>query len=104
MILSGHVHMFSVIPFNSGRPLQIVAGDGGTALSGAVPESIDGTVIQGNAVHGSQLRVDFGYIWLRKSAPASDSTWDLRLQSTEGLAIVDCSIGSGHTACGSTEK
>jgi hypothetical protein len=104
MILSGHVHMFSVIPFDSGRPLQIVAGDGGTALSAPVPESVDGTVIQGNAVHGSQLRVDFGYIWLRKSASASGSIWDLRLQSTNGVAIVECSIASEHTACGSNEK
>jgi len=104
MILSGHVHMFSVIPFDSGRPLQIVAGDGGTALSAKVPESVDGTLIQGNAVHGSQLRVDFGYIWLRKSTSASGSMWDLRLQSTEGAAIVECSVAHGHSVCGSEDK
>jgi hypothetical protein len=96
MIFSGHVHMFAVIPFDSGRPTQIVAGDGGTELSAPVPASIDGTVIQGNAVHGSQTRVEFGYTWLRKT----DTGWNLTLRSTEASAIVQCAISNGHAACG----
>jgi hypothetical protein len=104
LIFSGHVHMFSVLPFEAGRPMQIVSGDGGTALSGPVPESVDGTLIQGNAVHGSQLRVEFGYVWLRKSAAATGEVWDLTLRSTSGEAIVECSIAGGHSACGSSEK
>jgi hypothetical protein len=104
MVLSGHVHMFSVIPFDIGRPLQIVSGDGGTALSGPILESIDGTLIQGNAVRGSQIRVDFGYTLLRKSTTDSGEAWDLTLQSVAGEAIVQCSVTGGHSACGSKEK
>ena len=104
MVLSGHVHMFSVIPFESGRPTQVVSGDGGTALSGPVPETVDGTLIQGNAVRGSQIRVEFGYVWLRKSGSDSGDTWDLTLRSTSDEAIVRCSIAVGHSVCGSKGK
>ncbi len=97
MVLSGHIHMFAVIPFDSGRPIQIVAGDGGTQLSRPVPPSVDGTVIQGMAVRGSQTRVDFGYTWLRKT----NEGWDLTLRSTSGTAIVECAMKDGHAVCGS---
>lgn len=97
MVLSGHIHMFAVIPFDSGRPMQLVAGDGGTALSEPLPPSVDGTVIDGTAVHGSQTRIDFGYTWLHKSKDG----WDLSLRSTSGNAIVECAMKDGHAACGS---
>jgi hypothetical protein len=96
MIVSGHVHMFAVIPFDSGRPTQLIAGDGGTELAVPVPASIDGTVIQGNSVHGSQTRAEFGYTWLRKT----DAGWNLTLRSTEAFAIVKCAISNSQTACG----
>jgi hypothetical protein len=104
MVLSGHVHMFAVIPFDVDRPLQIVSGDGGTALAGPIPESIDGTLIRGNAVRGSQIRVEFGYALLRKSTATPSEAWDLTLRSTQDEAIVRCSIAAGHSACGSNEK
>jgi hypothetical protein len=101
MVLSGHIHMFAVIPFDSGRPMQVVSGDGGTALSAPIPASVDGTVIQGTAVHGSQTRIDFGYTWLRKSPTPSSDAWDLTLRSTAGAAVVHCAIANGTAACGS---
>jgi hypothetical protein len=101
MILSGHTHLFAVIPFGPGRPMQIVSGDGGTELSGPIPASIDGTVIEGAAVRGSQTRIDFGYTWLRKSAA---NGWDLSLRSTSGSAIVQCAVQNGHAVCGSTSS
>ena len=97
MVLSGHIHMFAVIPFASGRPMQVISGDGGTQLSEPVPSSVDGTVIQGTAVRGSQTRIDFGYTWLQKSK----NGWDLSLRSTSGSAIVQCAITNGQAACGS---
>ena len=98
MVLSGHVHMFAVIPFAESRPLQIIAGDGGTALAGPIRESIDGTVLQGNAVRGSQIRVEFGYTILRKS---SSGAWELMLESTSNAPIVHCALREGKAACGS---
>jgi hypothetical protein len=100
MVLSGHVHMFAVIPFGSGRPMQIVSGDGGTQLSEPVPASVDGTVIQGTAVRGSQTRIDFGFTWLTNSGGA----WNLSLRSTSGMAIVQCALKDGRAACGSGAK
>jgi hypothetical protein len=95
MILSGHVHMFAVIPFGSGRPIQIVSGDGGTELAAPVPASIDGTVIQGASVRGSQTRIEFGYAWLQKT----DKGWNLSLRSTIASTIVQCAISNGQAAC-----
>ena len=97
MILSGHTHLFAVIPFGPDRPMQIVSGDGGTELSAPIPASIDGTVIEGAAVRGSQTRIDFGFTWLRRSKDG----WDLTLRSTAGTAIVQCAIKDGNAACGS---
>ena len=97
LVLSGHIHMFAVIPFDSGRPMQVISGDGGTQLSEPVPASVDGTVIQGTAVRGSQTRIDFGFTWLKKSKDG----WDLSLRSTSGSAIVQCALQNGHAACGS---
>ena len=97
MVLSGHIHLFAVIPFGPGRPLQIVSGDGGTTLSEPVPASVDGTVIQGTSVQGSETRIDFGFTWLRKSAKG----WDLSLRSTNGSAMVQCALEDGQAACGS---
>lgn len=97
LVLSGHIHMFAVIPFDSGRPMQIISGDGGTQLSEPVPASVDGTVIQGTAVRGSHTRIDFGFTWLRRSNDA----WNLSLRSTSGSAIVQCALKDGHAACGS---
>lgn len=101
LVLSGHIHLFALLPFDSGRPIQIVSGDGGTALSEPIPASVDGTVIQGTTVRGSQARVDFGFTWLRKSPQTSDDGWDLSLQSTTGAAIVRCALRNGRAACGS---
>jgi hypothetical protein len=77
--------------------MQVISGDGGTQLSEPVPASVDGTVIQGTAVRGSQTRIDFGFTWLRKSKDG----WDLSLRSTSGSAIVQCAIKDGHAVCGS---
>jgi hypothetical protein len=102
MVLSGHIHMFAVIPFDSGRPMQVISGDGGTQLSDPIPASVDGTVIQGTAVKGSQTRIDFGFTWLKKSpGKFKDDGWDLTLRSTAGTAMVHCAILNGHAACGS---
>ncbi len=95
MVLSGHTHLFAVIPFGPERPMQIVAGDGGTALSGPLPETIDGTLIQGNAAQGSHIRVDFGYVWLQRQG----DDWDLSLQATQNATIVHCLLRNGHSLC-----
>ena len=100
MVLSGHVHLFAVLPFESGRPLQIISGDGGTELAAPVPASVDGTVIQGNAVKGSQTRMEFGSTWLQKS----DTGWNLTLRSTAGTAMVRCALQNASATCGAEDK
>jgi Calcineurin-like phosphoesterase len=95
MVLSGHVHLFAVLPFDSGRPLQIISGDGGTMLAEPVPASVDGTVIQGNAVRGSQTRMEFGYTWLQ----ITDNGWRLSLRSTNDATLVQCNIARGQSDC-----
>ena len=100
MVLSGHVHLFAVLPFESGRPVQVISGDGGTMLAEPVPTSVDGTVIQGNAVRGSQTRTEFGYTWLQ----VTDNGWRLNLRSTSDTNIVQCEIASVQTTCKAGDK
>jgi hypothetical protein len=94
MILSGHVHLFELLNFDT-RPPQLVAGDGGTMLAGALPQSLDGIAVEGGAMVSGQSRHEFGYTVLRRSG----SKWKLSLTNAQGHTLAACTIDKQHAAC-----
>jgi hypothetical protein len=88
LVLSGHTHLFEILSFESGRPPQIVAGDGGTDLAQAIPTSMNGTIIRGLTVSGSETRHEFGYTLLNKSGKG----WKLELKNPSDVTLVSCGI------------
>jgi Calcineurin-like phosphoesterase len=94
MVLSGHIHLFEVLSFGQGRPLQIVAGDGGTNLAQPVPEKVNGMEIHGIMVGASESKHEFGYTLLTKRG----SGWDLELKNPQGGTRVKCRITFPDTA------
>lgn len=94
MILSGHVHLFELLNFDT-RPPQLVAGDGGTMLAGALPESLSGIQVEGGAMVSGQSRHEFGYTVMERSG----EKWKLVLTNGRGHALANCTIEKNHAAC-----
>jgi predicted phosphodiesterase len=95
VILSGHTHLFEVLSYGSARPLQIVAGDGGTKLADPVPDQVNGMDIHGVMVDESAARKVFGYTLLTKRG----AEWEMRLRDLEGRALVTCKIARRNANC-----
>jgi len=95
MVLSGHTHLFEVLSYGHQRPLQIVAGDGGTKLADPVPAQVNGMDIHGVMVAASENRRTFGYTLLTKRGAA----WEMRLTDLDEQALVTCYIGRREAHC-----
>lgn len=95
MILSGHIHLFEVISFENGRPVQLVAGDGGTDLADPISTSLNGALAAGQFVTASENSHQFGYTLFTKSA----SGWQLTLKNGRRQPLATCSIAGGHAIC-----
>jgi hypothetical protein len=88
LILSGHTHLFELLSFGTGHPLQIVAGDGGTQLSNSVPEHVNGMDVHGLMVAASENQHQFGYTLLTRTG----ADWVLALKTTANQTAVTCRI------------
>jgi hypothetical protein len=95
MILSGHTHLFEALSYGSTRPVQVVAGDGGTSLAGAVPEKVNGLDVHGVMVAASENQVQFGYVLLTKAGAG----WKLALKTPGDLTIAACQIHGRQASC-----
>ena len=95
LVLSGHVHLFELMSYDRTRPTQLVTGDGGTNLADPIPDSVNGTLVRGNAVVASQTQRQFGYTLLVKSGKA----WQLTLKNRLQHVLLSCSILDGPAKC-----
>lgn len=71
LVLSGHIHLFEFLNYNDGRPSQLVAGDGGTALTKNV------------TVPAAESKREFGYTVLTRRR----SDWRLTLKNAQGKIL-----------------
>jgi Calcineurin-like phosphoesterase len=85
LILSGHVHLFEYVSADSGRPPQIVAGDGGTKMD--VPIEI--------SVKGGRIKEKFGYTLLTKEG----KYWHLELKDQSRRVLVTCTVPGSSESC-----
>lgn len=86
LILSGHTHLFEIVSFDRGRPPQIVAGDGGTALAEPVAAPINGMSVHGMAILASDTKHEFGYTVMDRVAMG----WRVTLKGSSGLTLLTC--------------
>ena len=98
LILSGHVHLFEYVSVDHGRPPQIVAGDGGTAMSVPIEASMKGTQIRGASVMGSKSRQKFGYTMLTRAG----KSWRLELKDPGRNVMVNCTAPGSSETCESS--
>jgi predicted phosphodiesterase len=95
VVLSGHTHLFEVLSYGSIRPLQIVAGDGGTNLADPVPNQVNGMDVHGAMVAESETRKAFGYTELIRRG----GSWEMQLTNLDQRAIVTCKIEGRDAKC-----
>jgi len=95
MILSGHTHLFEALSYGSERPVQIVAGDGGTSLGGALPEKVNGLEVHGMMVAASENQVQFGYVLLTRAGAG----WKLVLKTPVNQSVASCQIHGRQASC-----
>lgn len=95
MVLSGHTHLFELLSYGPTRPLQIVAGDGGTNLADPVPAQVSGMDIHGVMVAASENQREFGFtIFTRRGAG-----WGMRLKNLGQRDLVRCEIEGREARC-----
>lgn len=95
MVFSGHTHVFELLSFNGERPVQLVAGNGGTNLDERIPPHVKGMAIQGFMIAEGETEGVFGYTLLQKSGAG----WKLSLHEPGGRSLVNCTMTGNDVAC-----
>jgi hypothetical protein len=88
MVLSGHVHLFELLSFDVPRPVQLVAGDGGTKLADPIEESIRNINVRGAMVVAGDSQHQFGYTLLTRRG----QSWGLTLKNRTREVLLQCVI------------
>jgi len=99
LIVSGHVHLFEFVTLNSGRPPQLVAGDGGTLMAAPIDSPAAGTVVRGASVTGSESQHKWGYTLLVREK----DSWTLTLENHQHEALVSCDVLGASSTCKASE-
>ena len=93
-LLSGHLHLFQFLGFTGSLPNQLIAGDGGTALSRSVKSDFAGAMLDGVAVKSGKSERTFGFTMLERAR----HRWNLTLKDSEGKMLVRCRVFDDHPA------
>jgi hypothetical protein len=95
MVFSGHTHVFELLSFGGQRPVQLVAGNGGTNLEERLPSHVKGMAIQGFMIAEGETEGVFGYTLLQKAS----NGWKLALREPDGKSLVKCSLAGNDVSC-----
>jgi hypothetical protein len=88
LVLSGHVHLFELLSYDPPRPIQLVAGDGGTSLGEPIADSVKSLSIRGEMVVGGDSEHQFGYTLMTRRG----RSWDLKLKDRAHKSILTCTL------------
>jgi hypothetical protein len=94
LILSSHHHLFQVLNYQSGLPVQVVSGNSGDYLNPGASTDPAGWVINGMPVKsGVHISESFGFSMFEKQ----NDGWRLTNYNRLGVARTSCFI-EGRTA------
>ena len=96
LVLSGHIHTFQALGYQSDLPVQIVAGHGGDELHTTAPSIVAGLTINGEKV-ASGLGVSgvFGFAMLERAG----ADWRLTNRDMTGTTLATCLVRGRSLAC-----
>ena len=99
LILSGHIHLFEMLSWNSDRPSQLVAGNSGTRLDPMITTPLTGLEVAGAPIARAAVSAQFGFLTLE---PDRDG-WIARLRDTRGSPRFRCDIRGRWVECSRDE-
>ena len=98
-ILSGHIHTFQVLAYDS-LPTQLVAGHSGAELHWTAPEDVTGLSIDGaRVVSGTGRAGVHGFVTLTREGAGAD-VWRLENRDIAGKTLDQCHMTKRQLACG----
>ncbi len=91
LALSGHIHLFELLSYEKSRPVQVVAGDGGTKLDESVRDgAVNGASIHGQTVLMGESEHLFGYTLFTRRG----QSWSLTLRNRARHPVLHCGLSS----------
>lgn len=99
--LSGHVHLFEAITFDSDHPTQFVSGNGGSSLSMLVsnPLPAGATPFSGARVAHFSNSDEVGFMTMERI----DNSWKIEAWNQHGKRIAACQMQAGKTTCNAAQ-
>lgn len=94
--ISGHIHLFEVLSFASGRPPQLVVGNSGTQLDTQVSTPLTGLEIAGMRVAYGVNHAQFGFVVMERAG----DKWAVGVKDARGGNLDKCVLGGGALLCG----
>jgi Calcineurin-like phosphoesterase len=95
--ISGHVHLFEAITFDTDHPAQFVSGNGGSSLSPLVPDPLPAGVTPFDGAHVAHFSNsdEVGFMTMERIA----NSWKIEAWNQHGKRIADCLMQDGKTVC-----
>jgi hypothetical protein len=95
LAVAGHVHLFEVLGFDSGRVPSLVLGTGGSAMVAPIPNP-QGEALDGQQVENAATWAKFGYAIAEPGA----SGWTITVYSVEDDSKIVCRVAGTSLDCG----
>ena len=98
--ISGHVHLFEAITFDTDHPTQFVSGNGGSSISLLLPEPLPAgvTPFPGARVAQFSNTDEVGLMTMERH----DNSWKIEAWNQHGKRITACVMLAGKTNCSSS--
>lgn len=94
-VLSGHVHVFQLLGFDTARPPQVLVGNSGTELDPVVTTPLAGLQIADATVATGDTLAEFGFATLE----AEGADWRLTWRDMAGERLGTCTLAGTTVAC-----
>lgn len=95
--LAGHVHLFEVLSFATDHPIQLVAGNGGSANSANLPQTlaVGATPYPDAVIRSFASSRTYGFMTLERQ----DKAWLMQAWDKSGGLMAECRLENQETTC-----
>lgn len=100
LLLSGHVHLFEAITFDSDHPMQVVSGNGGSSPDVDLPAVLPlgaTPYAQARVAHLSSTSLS-GFMTMERRSAASQE-WVLKSYDQNGVLLTTCTASKAQKSC-----
>ncbi len=100
LLLSGHVHLFEAITFNSDHPMQIVSGNGGSSPDVDLPANLpaQATPFPGAVVDQFNSTNQSGFMTMERASDTA-TQWLIRSYDKKGTLLTTCNVSKLNKEC-----